>query len=58
MINICKTLDVQCGACPFEHRCNIGFNTYETKDYWLLELQDMLENIEYAIEKVKETEDE
>lgn len=58
MINICKTLGVSCLECPFRDRCNMSFEVYGTKEYWLEELNDMLHIIESAIKKVEEAEEE
>ena len=58
MINICKTMGGNCATCPFDDKCTSHFNVYESKEYWLSELEDMLNKIEYAIEKVEEAEDE
>lgn len=57
MINICETINVGCSECPFRHECNLSFPTYGTKDYWLSELKDMLNNIEFAIKKVENADD-
>lgn len=53
MINICNTLNVQCHDCPFDYQCNMSFNVFGTKEYWLSELKDMLGRIEDAISKVE-----
>ena len=58
MINICALLNVPCNKCAFEEDCGIDFPTYETMEYWKEELEDKMQKIQYAIDKLKELESE